>query len=226
LRQILYSCLITALAFAGDGRTPRSSSSDYPVHQETSAASIGAARVPPEQLNKNFPSDFSKKYVVIEVAIYPKTGAIDLVSMDFLLRLTDSETRPDTAEEVAGLWRPRQNSPGPDPGGRVHTTAETGVIVQNGTDPVTGRKVNNVGTYESVGVSNYPSQAPMPSTSSRVDSDRMEAQLQKWALPEGRTTAPVAGYLYFPVNVKKNKGALELQYTHDGASANLKLPAK
>jgi hypothetical protein len=227
LRQILCcGLLLTTLAFAGDGRTPRSSASDYPVHEDTATATIAAVRVPPEQLNKNFPADFSKRYVVVEVAVYPKAGAIDLVSMDFLLRLADSESRPDTAEEVAGLWRPRRNTPGPDAGGRVHTTAEAGVIVQNGTDPVTGRKVNNVGTYESVGVSNYPNQAPMPSGPSHADADRMEAQLDKWALPEGRITSPVAGYLYFPANAKKSKGALELQYTHDGSSANLKLPTK
>lgn len=227
MRQILYSgFLLAALVLAGDGRTPRSSSSDYPVHQDTATATIAAARVSPEQLNKNFPSDFSKKYIVVEVAIYPKAGAIDLVAMDFLLRLADSEARPDTAEEVAGLWRPRRDTQGPEPIGKVHTTAEAGVIVQNGTDPVTGRKVNGVGTYEGVGVSNYPNQAPMPSGTSRADADRMEAQLDKWALPEGRITSPVAGYLYFPVNAKKNKGALELQYTHDGSSANLKLPAK
>jgi hypothetical protein len=226
VRQILYStALISALALAGDGRTPRSSSSDYPVHEDTKTATIAAVRVPPEQLNKNFPSDFSKKYVVVEVAIYPKAGAIDLVSADFVLRLPDSETHPDTAEEVAGMWRPRGSGPtAPELGSKVHVTGETGVIMQQGTDPNTGRKTSGVGTYEGVGVNNYPNQTP-PSSSghSNADADRMEAQLDKWSLPQGKTSVPVAGYLYFPV--KKNKGALELQYTHEDSSANLKLPA-
>jgi hypothetical protein len=225
LRQILYfGLLITVLAFGGDGRTPRSSSSDYPVHQDTNSATIAAVRVPPEQLNKNFPADFGKKYVVVEVAIYPKAGAVEQVSRDFVLRLVDAESHPDTAEEVAGMWRPR-NTTTPELNKPVHVTAETGVIVQNGTDPNTGRRTNGVGTYEGVGVNNYPNQTPMPSTSSHADADRMEAQLDKWALPEGKITSPVAGYLYFPVAAKKSKGALELQYTHDDTSANLKLPA-
>jgi hypothetical protein len=227
LRQILYSSLIAAFAFAGDGRTPRSSSSDYPVHQDTNNATIAAVRVPPEQLNKNFPSDFSKKYVVVEVAIYPKAGAVELVSMDFVLRLADGESHPDTAEEVAGLWRPH-TAPHPDSTStnRPHVTTETGVIVGTGTDPNTGRRQTSTGTYESVGVSNYPTQAPMPSSGrSNADADRMEAQLEKWALPEGKTASPIAGYLYFPVSAKRSKGALELQYSHDGSSANLKLPA-
>jgi len=227
VHRILFSgLLIAALTLAGDGRTPRSSSSDYPVHEDTSTATIAAVRVPPEQLNKTFPSDFSKKYVVAEVAIYPKAGAVDIVSMDFVLRLSDGESHPDTAEEVAGLWRPH-TAPHPDvtSSNRPHVTTETGVMVGSGTDPATGRRQTSTGTYESVGVSNYPTQAPMPSSGkSNVDADRMEAQLEKWALPEGKTASPVAGYLYFPVSAKRSKGALELQYSHEGSSANLKLP--
>jgi hypothetical protein len=227
LRQILYSgLLIAALALAGDGRTPRSSSSDYPVHEDTSTATIAAVRVPPEQLNKNFPTDFSKKYVVVEVAIYPKAGAVDVVAADFVLRLADGESHPDTAEEVAGLWRPHTKAHPDVTSNGPHVTTETGVILANGTDPATGRRVNTVGTYEGVGVSNAPNRPPQyPTGSSNADADRMEAQLEKWALPEGKATSPVAGYLYFPVSAKRSKGTMELQYSHDGSSANLKLPA-
>jgi hypothetical protein len=226
LRRILFFSLLS-VALAGDGRTPRSSSADYPAHQETTAAEIGAVRVSPEQLNKNFPSDFSKKYVVVEVAIYPKAGAVDVVDMDFVLRLTDSESHPDTAEEVAGLWRPR-NRAHPDVTSGTHVSNETGIIMASQTDPVTGRRVNSTGTYERVGVSggddpNRPIQ--YPTGASNADADRMEAQLTKWALPEGKTNSPVAGYVYFPASAKKSKGTLELQYSHDGSSASLKLPA-
>jgi hypothetical protein len=228
LRQILYSSLlIAALALGGDGRTPRSSSSDYPVQEDTPTATIAAMRVPAEQLNKTFPADFSKKYVVVEVAIYPKAGAIDVVASDFVLRLIDGEIHPDTAEEVAGLWRPHTTAHPDVTSNRPHVTTETGVIVGSGTDPNTGRRVNNTGTYESVGVTNAPapgSSAP-PTYSSHAEADRMQAQLEKWALPEGKTASPIAGYLYFPVSAKRSKGAMELHYSHEDASANLKLPA-
>lgn len=226
MRQILYSLITAALAFGGDGRTPRSSASDYPVHQDTTVATIAAVRVPPEQLNKNFPADFSKKYVVVEVAIYPKAGAVDLVAADFVLRLADGESHPDTAEEVAGIWRPHTKAHPDVPGNGPHVTTETGVILASGTDPATGRRTTGTGTYESVGVSNYPNRPPQyPTGSSSADADRMEAQLEKWALPEGKAASPVAGYLYFPASAKRSKGALELQYTHESSSANLKLPA-
>ncbi len=230
MRQILYSgLLITAIAFAGDGRTPRSSSSDYPVHEDTKTATIAAVRVPADQLNKTFPADFARKYVVLEVAIYPKAGAIDVVAADFVLRFSDGETRPDTPEEVAGVWRPHTKAHPDVTSNRPQVTTETGVIMGTGTDPATGRRTTNTGTYESVGVSNYPNRQPQyPSGSSTADAnaDRMEAQLEKWALPEGKAGSPVAGYLYFPVSQKRSKGALELQYTHEDSSANLKLPSK
>lgn len=227
MRQILcFGVLIAAIAFGGDGRTPRSSSSDYPAHEDTPTATIGALRVPAEQLNKNFPADFSKKYVVVEVAIYPKAGAVDLVASDFVLRLADGESHPDTAEEVAGIWRPHTKAH-PDVTSKLpQVTTETGVILASGTDPATGRRTTGTGTYESVGVSNYPRQPQQyPTSSAPNDADRMEGQLTKWALPEGKAASPVAGYLYFPVSAKRSKGTLELQYTHESSSANLKVPA-
>jgi hypothetical protein len=78
------------------------------------------------------------------------------------------------------------------------------VGVSNGNDP--NRPVN------------YP-------TGSSADADRIEAQLAKWELQDGKTSSPVAGYIYFPVAQKKSKGALELQYAHESTSANLTLPA-
>lgn len=227
MRQILSSSLlISALALAGDGRTPRSSSTEYPAHDECKIATIAAVRVAPDQLKKNFPSDFNSKYVVVEVAIYPKAGAIDVVSADFVLRLVDGESHPDTPEEVAGIWRPHTTAHPDVLRNGPTVTTETGVIVGTGTDPATGRRTTSTGTYESVGVTNRPVPASTPSSNSSQDNaDRMQALLEKWALPEGKTSAPVAGYLYFPASAKRSKSSLELQFTHEDSSVNLKLPA-
>jgi hypothetical protein len=225
MRQILCSfALLSVVAWSGDGRPPRANSADYSVHEDMKTATIAAVRVASEQLNKNLPSDLAKKYVVLEVAIYPKGDAVvEISALDFSLKLgTDGESHPETAEEVASMWRP--HSAHPDVPSKAHVNTEAGIIVAHGQDPVTGRPANRVGTYERVGVSNDPRQ-PMPNSSSSVDADRFEAMLGKWALPEGKTASPVAGYLYFPLPLKKTKGAFELQYTHDGSSANLTLPA-
>jgi hypothetical protein len=229
MRSILFSTIvISGISWAGDGHTPLASPSDYPVHQETKTAVIAAVRVTQEQLNKNFLSDVAKKYIVMEVAIYPKDGpAMDVASLDFTLKFgaDGAERHPDSAEDVASIWYPHR-TPHPDMTSNTHVTAETGVIMGNGTDPNTGQRTHNVGTYESVGVSNAPTAGPAPSGNSKVDVDRMEALLKKWALPEGKTNVPVAGYLYFPIPQKKGKGALELDYEREGSSAALALPAK
>jgi hypothetical protein len=228
LRVLTSFALVSALIWGGDGRPPRASASDYPVHQETAAATIAAVRVMPDQLNKTFPSDLAKKYIVLEVAIYPKDGAtVETAMRDFVLKFgSESEAHPETAEDVAWMWRPRSSS-GPDLKGNTHVTTETGVVVQSGQNPATGRKTTSVGTYEGVGVNNYPNQgSPPPATSSGIDADRMEAKLKDWALPQGKISSPAAGYLYFRQPDKKPKGALELQYAHDGSSANLTLPSK
>jgi hypothetical protein len=230
VRKLLFPASLTlvfsAISWSGDGVPPRTSSSDYPVHQEAKAVTVAATRVTAEQLNKTFPSDLARKYIVLEVAIYPKEGpAVQVEALDFVLKFgADAERHPDTAEDVAWMWRPT-GAAHPDVTGNTHVTTESGVVLASGQDPATGRRVNSVGTYEGVAVSNGPNQTS-PAPASRVDADRMEALLKKFALPEGKINSPIAGYLYFRIPAKKTKGALELQYAHDGSSADLTLPAK
>jgi hypothetical protein len=230
VRYILRSAalLIPAFVFAGDGRSPRSSAADYPVHNDVKDSTIAAVRLSADQLNKTFPSDLAKKYVVLEIAVYPKDGAIvDVRTMDFSLRIGDGESRPEDAQEVATMWRPHGKSGGTELPGHTRVTTETGVIVGTGTDPNTGRRTTNAGTYEKVGVASGddPGQARYPTNSSNVDYDRMEALLNKWALQDGKTSAAVAGYVYFPLPLKKTKGAIELQYSHEGSTTSMTIPA-
>jgi hypothetical protein len=68
--------------------TPRLNSSDYPVHQDTKSATIAAELVAPGQVKKIFSNNFNKKYVVIEIAVYPRDGgAMNIDSFDFALKL-------------------------------------------------------------------------------------------------------------------------------------------
>lgn len=230
MRQIL--CLMSvSLMWAGDGRTPRSAASDYPVHEDAKTAVIAATRVPADQLNRIFPSDFSKKYIVVEVALYPKDGPqMEVSAMDFVLKLTDRESYPETAEEVAAMWRPHSNAH-PDILNGRHVNTETGVIIAHGPDPVTGRPTTQTGTYQRVGVSSGDDpNRPMsyPSGSSGVDADRFQAMLGNWALPEGKTGSPIAGYLYFPLpkGAKVKGKTFELQYSRQASTAALSLPAQ
>jgi len=51
----------------------------------------------------------------------------------------------------------------------------------------------------------------------------METELTEKGLPEGAVTAPVAGYLYFPLVPKKKNTKYQLQYTVNGETLNLAL---
>ena len=51
----------------------------------------------------------------------------------------------------------------------------------------------------------------------------METELAEKGLPEGSASAPVAGYVYFPINRKKST-SLELSYTVNGQKVVLRLP--
>jgi hypothetical protein len=51
----------------------------------------------------------------------------------------------------------------------------------------------------------------------------METELAEKGLPEGSASAPVAGYVYFPIARKKGT-PLHLSYTVNGQKVELKLP--
>jgi hypothetical protein len=236
---------------AGDtGVTPRGAPANYPAHQETASASLAAARLKPDQVAKTFNAEIERNYIVVEVALYPKDGtSVDVTLFDFSLRFGgQQETRPDTPEQAA-VWR--EKDPIKD---KVQVTSETGVVIGSQTDPVTGRRTTGVGTYEATGVAigtrppgecgadpRCPDNRPDPRTppggypdprypnpAPRGPDPRLvEDRLHALALPEVRTSKPVAGYLYFAKPQKKTKdNSLELLYSKSGSTVTLSLPAK
>ncbi len=230
--------VVSALAIADDsGVPPRDSSSNYPVHQRLKSLSIGAVALTSDQVRKLFSNEIASKYAVVEVAIYPEGLEVDVGREDFVLRVGEATLiHPDRPDEVALPWTDRKP---PSLPGNTHVTTETGVVCgagTGGTGPYGGtngtntganngaynRPVRGCGTYEGVGVNNYPTAAsPDPTATSRNTAD---IKIRNRALPEGKTTKPVAGYLYFLVSSKQRKAGLSLEYSKDGVSAELALP--
>ena len=125
---------LVALVAAGQtGVTPRPRSSDYPVHQAAGNATVAATVVPPDQVKKLFPGELIKRYIVVEVAVYPQDGdAVDIDSLDFALRLsTDERSYPRTPQEVASMWDERR---APSLGPKVDVSTEVGVVYSSGND--------------------------------------------------------------------------------------------
>jgi hypothetical protein len=224
------SAVLVSLAVAGEsGLQPRPSSSDYPVSKTAKEAAIGALLAPGDQVKKILPDEISRKYVVVEVAIFPQDGSdVDVTSLDFALKFGPDDIRyPSTPHDLAGVWKEKQPSL-PSHGPEVH--GETGVTYGSGNDPVNGR-TRGWSTYEGVAVSNgHPSDAPpvdAPPPPPPYDPYVVEARAKEKALPEGQTSRAVAGYLYFPRSTKKRKNtSLELRYSKDGDVVTLSLPVK
>jgi len=222
---LILAGLEAGLPLLADGVPPRATPSDYPAFQRTQDFFIGATLLSNDQVKRVLPADVAKKYVVVEVAFYPRDGAtVEVFAFDFSLRFgKEMETHPVTPEETS--TGTVSHGRGPKIPEQVHIEKEVGVIVATGTDPVTGRRGTGVGTYEGIGVGiggGGSRRSPPPSSGGSAKADRIEQQLRDKVLPEGKTTAPVAGYLYFPK--KGASGPGELKYIRNSIQVVLQLP--
>jgi hypothetical protein len=208
------------LAIAGgQGVAPRASASDYDAHQGAGEAMLAASVLPPKQIEKLFSSRIAKDFFVIEVAVYPGNGRnFDVDWFDFGLKSGDTVAHVERPRDVAMAWPERAGGVGGKP---VTVITDTGVAYGRVSDS-TGHH-SEVGTYENVGVTTDPRAAAPPKQG--PDPQVVEARVRDKMIPEGQTSAPVAGYLFFPQLKKRHKGDMaELQWSKNRESAALRLP--
>ncbi len=224
MRVIGSVCFAAMLAGAGDsGVPPRATASDYPVHQNAKTATLAAVLVPAEQTSKMFSADIARRYVVVEVAVYPTDGhEFDCDWFDFALKIGNTISHVEKPRDVATPWPEKNTSPQKP----VSVTSETGVIYSRTNDPINGRR-SGWGTYEGVAVTTDPrASAPPPPRHAEVDPQMIERRVRERSLPEGRTRSAIAGYLFYPQYSKKHKAdAVELQYSKDEVFVTLRFPA-
>jgi hypothetical protein len=221
LMRCMVAGLICAAALASDapkGTVPRAAPDKYDSHAEQNGMGIGATLLTRSQARKAFATDVDRCCLVVEVAVYPQKDGLTEVSLnDFALRIVgqDIATKPSSAEVVAGKLQ-RSTEP-QQPGGRdvvISPTAGIGYET-GGVDPVTGqRRPGGVVTSTGVGVGVGGPQQPKPAS---TDADRrtMELELNEKGLPQGNTTTPVSGYVYFSLSRKKN-AKYQLEYMLNG----------
>jgi hypothetical protein len=219
----LATVCLAGLASAGDtGVSPKPKPTDYPVHDSAKTAILAAAIVPQDQVKNLFSSAMAKNYVVVEVAIYPqdnRTFNVDLI--DFELNTGDQFVRASEPADLGTIW---PSAKGPSIGnGGPNVTTETGVIVARENDPITGRPRTSVGTYEGVAVSNYPQPAPAPPSAPSPKQSNIDAKILRMALRVGPTKDPIAGYLFFR-HQKRKQDVYTLNYSNDDFSVDLKFP--
>jgi hypothetical protein len=218
--------------FAADrGLKPRPGPADYPAHDAANEVTVAAAILNPDQVKATFSTEL-KDYLVLEVGVYPGTGkTLDLNTADFVLRAGDRGDLIRAANPRAiAASNQRKNQPQATSGGRDITLYPTATVgVASGRDPWTGRRNTGVYSGAGVGVGVGGSGGPMgpdPPRPASTDQDRevMREELTDQMLPDGATTAPVAGYLYFPMPAKARTAALELHYYGQSDKVRVSLP--
>ena len=223
--RIISSCVVAVLFFslaarAGDGLTPRPSSSDYAVQGQFDDARIAAAILAPKDVGKMFSSEIARDYIVVEVAVYPGASPFDVESADFALRVGQRFGRADRPIDVVP-WPEKRDSASRLP---VNVSAETGVVYSRSSDPGNGTR-QGVGTYTGVDVTSRGDNIPAPPPPG-PDPRILDEKIRRLALPEEITKNAVAGYLYFPQHGAKRKKSddVELKWSKDDAAVNLVFP--
>jgi len=213
LKLGLMFALSVAQARASDvyGTEPRADASRYPASAQQGPASVGARLLTAEQIRRVFATELNRNYLVVEVALFPGSGApIEVSRMNFALRAAggDAASKPSNPRAVAAMTQQRSNE-----GRDLTVYPQVGIGYESGRtyDPVTGQERRGGGVYTSAGVG--VGVGPRESASTDKDREVMELELTEKGLPEGAASRPVAGYLYFPYPEKKKNDAYQLECT-------------
>jgi hypothetical protein len=212
LNLTLMFALLVAPAVASDvqGTEPRAEASRYPASAQQGQVSIGAQWLTAEQTRRAFAMELHSSVLVVELAIFPGTGApINISRSDFAVRSTGSEktSKPLYPRSVA-LTAERPSGSGID----TDAYEQVGIGIERGEriDPDTGQregKVTRIYTSTGTGVT-VRSKGGQPT---ERELEAMERELSDKGLPEGIMSRPVAGYLYFSFPDKKKIGSYDLE---------------
>ena len=214
LLGLVWLAAAPVIASGPRGTVPKASANRYPSHAEKGGVSVGAALLTSDEVRKTFVSEVNRCCVVVEVAFYPAKDKPQAVSLDdFSARVTGTETavKPSSATVVAASIQKSAES-------RRDITVSPSVGIGYESGPYGGH-----GTYKAVGVAVQVSEPGSHSGSSERDRDTMITELSEKGLPEGTASAPVSGYLYFPLT-KKKETPLQLDCVLNGNKVSLTLP--
>jgi hypothetical protein len=206
--------LIAVAWAAPKGTAPRSSAAEYPVHAEQDGVNVGARLLTASEVRKTFVSDLNRCCVVVELAVFPKAGTSMVVSADDLtLQVAGSQRVAKTSSATvvsAVLQKDAQQ------GRDVSVVPAVNVGYQSGPvyDPTTGT-ARGGGVYTGAGVGVGIGQRGGQPGASEKDRSVIETELTEKGLPEGESTRPVAGYVYFQISKNKNF-KYQVQYKLNG----------
>jgi hypothetical protein len=207
------------------GVHPRATPDDYAVKASGANADYAASLINAEQAKQLFAFDITGKYLVFEIACFPKENqTLEIDTDDFLMKRDKGEMAHEADPSAVALAIQMENAPRPSiRNTQVSTEAHIGY--ESGRDPVTGQRVN--GTYGGGGVGVEHGGAPPPDNprpgGTPVDRDLLQGQLQERQLPSGKFDHAVAGYLYFARSAvkKDSNGNYLLQHLGEPNAAGV-----
>lgn len=214
--------LISLAIAAPKGTVPRATVERYPVHTLRDGVGLGVVLLSQEQVRKAFVSDVGQCCVVTEIALYPtKDKALEVSLNDFALRVSGADTAAKAASAKLVATSLQKNA-GSTRDVTVSPTVGVG-YESAGYDPVTGGRTSGGMTRSAGVIVGIGGSGPKPGS---TDKDRaaMETELGEKGLPEGSASAPVAGYVYFPLASRKKGTPLQMEYMLNGNKVVLNLP--
>jgi hypothetical protein len=230
--------ILATVVFAGSkGVPPRPSANKYAAHAESDGATIGATRLSASQLRKMLAvdkitcSDLDENSVIIEVGLYPaKDGTLEISRDAFTLRARDENSRvkPSGADDVVAklpYWVQVDQSGGGAGGGIMPRSPVDHDPVGVSRDPVTGMPRRNGGNTAPNGLDGgvgLGSSSKVPQPPSSPERRALQLRMAELALPDGSTTSPLAGLVYFSLEQKKGV-RYQLEYTLNGKKVILPL---
>ena len=199
MRRAAVLLIASGLSALAQGLPARPQPADYPSRAESKGLVVAAEVMDPEQVQNEFSTPLVSRYQVMEVALYPQKGeSVDVVLLDFGLRVDGRLIRPATPDRIAARNQRRANERRKD------------ITLW----PAVGVSTGSWGTGTNVGVGVGVGDAPPGPGSTDRDRRVMETELEDRGLQDGLANKPVAGYLYFPIGEVKSQSA-ELIYQLD-----------
>lgn len=212
------------------GIAARSSPGDYPVQASAPGVTVAATVLTAAQIKKLFAMNLdSAGYVVVEIGVFPESGSQATVDTDqFRLQVGDDRTMRRCVEP-SEIMAPRRGGSKTHQPPTVPVPVSTTATIGYGS----GGPYNRGGVYGGAsttvgdpGPMGRPiPRSPDPQTVGQDPAD-IERDLVDKELATGKTTVPVAGYLYFAKPKQKQKNpSYDLTYRGAGAAIHLAIAA-
>lgn len=215
--------LFCALAWGQSGTSPKASAGDYPVQAKAGEVALGAEYLV-HSISSSQQTFVAPDFLVFEVAVFPPKGqSVEISTGQFRLRINGKKQvlYAQSPGFVAASLK--------YPDWEYRPTLEAGAGVGGG--GVTIGRPNPVERFPgdrrpTEGRTPAPPQVPAqtPGGVEKQPVQMAEEAVVNSALPEGRTTGPVSGHLYFPYKGKlKSIKSLELIFEQGERETVLKV---